>query len=248
MKYLKYLLTIGLLTFFINADAQYYEEVVYLTNGSIIRGDVIEQTKETIKIQIAGGSILVYKMEEVEKIVKEEKVLKFKKAERDYQIKETGYYNAITFGFLPGREAEWGDLAFGGSLHYTFGYQYKRILGAGVGIGADVYIYNEIQNLFPIYLQGKGYLSSKPFSPYYCVDAGYGFATVGNSWNIVDAKGGLYIHPKIGFRFASRANAAFTMELGYSYQGAKYIYDDWQGRYEDKMSFRRVSVLFGVLF
>jgi sRNA-binding regulator protein Hfq len=248
MKYLKYLLTIGLLTFFINADAQYYEEVVYLTNGSIIRGDVIEQTKETIKIQIAGGSILVYKMEEVEKIVKEEKVLKFKKAERDYQIKETGYYNSITFGFLPGLDAEWGDLAFGGSLHYTFGYQYKRILGAGVGIGADVYIYNEIQNLFPIYLQGKGYLSSKPFSPYYCVDAGYGFATVGNSWNIVDAKGGLYIHPKIGFRFASRANAAFTMELGYSYQGAKYIYDDWQGRYEDKMSFRRVSVLFGVLF
>ena len=32
------------------------------------------------------------------------------------------------------------------------------------------------------------------------------------------------------------------------YQMAKYTYDDWQGRYEDKISFRRVSLLFGVLF
>jgi sRNA-binding regulator protein Hfq len=247
MKYLKYLLTIGLFTFFINADAQYYEEIVYLTNGSIIRGDVIEQTKDIIKIEIAGGSILVYKMSEVEKIVKEEKVLKFKKAERDYQIKELGYYNSITFGFLPGRE-QFGNFAFGGSLHYTFGYQYKRILGAGIGIGADAYIYDNIQNIFPVYLEGRGYFSEKPFSPYYCVNAGYGFATVSNSWNIVDAQGGIYIHPKIGFRLPSRSNAAFTMELGYSYQRAKYTYDDWQGRYEDKMSFRRVSVMFGVLF
>lgn len=248
MKYLKYLLTIGLLTCFVNADAQYYEEVVYLTNGSIIRGDVIEQTKEVIKIEIAGGSILVYKMEEVEKIIKEEKVLKFKKKERDYQIKDTGYFHSISFGFLPGRNAQFGNFAFGGSLHYTFGYQYKRILGVGIGVGTDAYIYNNIQNIFPVYLEARGYFSDKPFSPYYRVDVGYGFTTVGNSWNIIDASGGLYVHPKIGFRFPSRSNAAFVMELGYSHQGAKYTYDDWQGRYEDSMAFRRVSLLFGILF
>jgi sRNA-binding regulator protein Hfq len=248
MKYLKYLLTIGLLTCFINADAQYYEEVVYLTNGSIIRGEVIEQTKETIKIQIEGGSILVYKMDEVERIVKEEKKIKSKKTERDYQVQDTGYFHSINFGFLPGRNAEWGDFAFGGSLHYTFGYQYKRMLGAGIGVGGDAYIYNNIQNVFPVYLQARGYFLNQPFSPYYSVNVGYGFATSNNAWNIVDASGGLYVHPKIGFRLASRSNAAFTVELGYSHQMAKYTYDDWQGRYEDKMSFRRISILFGVLF
>ncbi|MFT5834185.1 MAG: sRNA-binding regulator protein Hfq [Cognaticolwellia sp.] len=247
MKYLKYLLTIGLLTCFINADAQYYEEVVYLTNGSVIRGNVLEQTKETIKIEITGGSILVYKMSEVEKIVKEEKKLKFKKKERDYQIKETGYYNAISVGFLPGL-GQFGDFAFGGSLHYTFGYQYKPILGAGIGIGGDAYIYDAIQNIIPIYLEGRGYFSNKPFSAYYSVNAGYGFALRSNAWNVTDEKGGIYVHPKIGFRFPSRSNAAFTMELGYSYQRATFTYDDWQGRYEDKISFRRISMRFGVLF
>lgn len=48
------------------------QEVVYLKNGSIIRGQVIEQIPNvSIKIQTRDGSIFVYEMEEVLKIVKE---------------------------------------------------------------------------------------------------------------------------------------------------------------------------------
>jgi len=48
------------------------QEVVYLKNGSIIRGQVIEQIPNvSIKIQTRDGNIFVYKMEEVLKIVKE---------------------------------------------------------------------------------------------------------------------------------------------------------------------------------
>ena len=44
-------------------------EVVYLKNGSIIRGLIIEQQPNVlIKIQTKDGSIFVYKMDEVEKI------------------------------------------------------------------------------------------------------------------------------------------------------------------------------------
>ena len=49
-----------------------YIEVVYLKNGSIIRGIIIEQTPNVqIKIQTKDGSVFVYKMDEVEKITKE---------------------------------------------------------------------------------------------------------------------------------------------------------------------------------
>ncbi len=48
------------------------QEVVYLKNGSMIRGTVIEQiVGQSLKIQTADGSIFVYRMDEVEKITKE---------------------------------------------------------------------------------------------------------------------------------------------------------------------------------
>ncbi|MFN5983557.1 MAG: hypothetical protein ACK479_08835 [Fluviicola sp.] len=47
-------------------------DVVYLKNGSIIRGQIIEQIpNQSLKIRTNDGSVFVYKMEEVEKIVKE---------------------------------------------------------------------------------------------------------------------------------------------------------------------------------
>lgn len=48
------------------------EEVVYLKNGSSIRGTIIEQIpNSTLKIQTKDGSVFVYNINEVEKITKE---------------------------------------------------------------------------------------------------------------------------------------------------------------------------------
>lgn len=47
-------------------------DVVYLKNGGITKGIIIEQIpNESIKIQTADGSIFVYKMDEIEKMSKE---------------------------------------------------------------------------------------------------------------------------------------------------------------------------------
>ena len=51
-----------------------YIDVVYLKNGSILKGLILEQTPNvSLKIQTNGGSIFIYKMEEIEKIIKEPK-------------------------------------------------------------------------------------------------------------------------------------------------------------------------------
>lgn len=50
-----------------------FEEVVYLKNGSIIHGIIIEQVpNQSIKIKTNDGNVFVYKVEEIEKITKEE--------------------------------------------------------------------------------------------------------------------------------------------------------------------------------
>lgn len=54
------------------AMAQNYRDVVYLKNGSIIKGVVLEQvTGGDIKIQTADGSLFVYPSDQVIKVVKE---------------------------------------------------------------------------------------------------------------------------------------------------------------------------------
>lgn len=54
------------------AFAQEMQDVVYLKNGSIIRGLVIEQVPgKSLKIRTRDGSVFGYSMEEVERITKE---------------------------------------------------------------------------------------------------------------------------------------------------------------------------------
>ena len=50
-----------------------YVDVVYLKNGSIIKGIILEQIpNQTIKIETADGSIFVYDMNRVTKITREQ--------------------------------------------------------------------------------------------------------------------------------------------------------------------------------
>ena len=56
----------------ISSGQNNYEEVVYLKNGSVIHGVIIEQIPNTsIKIKTNDGNIFVFKMDEIEKITKE---------------------------------------------------------------------------------------------------------------------------------------------------------------------------------
>ncbi|MDB5228662.1 MAG: hypothetical protein JWN78_2855 [Bacteroidota bacterium] len=109
------------------------EEVVYLKNGSIIRGTIIEQIpNETLKIQTRDGSVFVYKFDEIIKITKEPPV---KSATGDVQnvllqdkmkrAKTTGIALIATAGALIvaggtsfgiGRRKEVSSFGDGGSL------------------------------------------------------------------------------------------------------------------------------------
>lgn len=55
-----------------NTDNLTYMDVLYLKNGGMIKGDIIEQEpNKSVKIKTKDGNIFVYKIEEISKISKE---------------------------------------------------------------------------------------------------------------------------------------------------------------------------------
>ena len=52
--------------------AQRTVETVYLKNGGIVKGEIIEQVpNQSLKVRTKDGNVFVYQMEEVERIVRE---------------------------------------------------------------------------------------------------------------------------------------------------------------------------------
>lgn len=55
------------------AQNKSYRDVVYLKNGSVVKGTITEQIpNQSLKMETSDGSIFVYQMSEVDKITKEE--------------------------------------------------------------------------------------------------------------------------------------------------------------------------------
>jgi hypothetical protein len=64
---------VAAINFSVSAQNGNMEDVVYLKNGSIIHGTIIEQIpNESLKLKTKDGSVFVYKIVEVEKITKEQ--------------------------------------------------------------------------------------------------------------------------------------------------------------------------------
>ena len=96
------------------------EDVVYLKNGSVIHGTILETVPDqTVKIQTADHNIFIFKMDEVARITK---------ASPDYfRKKERGYTNYLDVGYLHGI----GDgtlLFYGNTLTHSNDYNGISIL------------------------------------------------------------------------------------------------------------------------
>ena len=101
------------------------QEVVYLKNGSIIRGTIIEQQpNKLIKIQTNDGNVFVYNIDEVDKITKEPYYNRnHKKNNSNFQYKETnGYKGFLELGYTFGT----GDFCEDElEINGTYGYQFN---------------------------------------------------------------------------------------------------------------------------
>ena len=196
-------------------SAQIPQEIVYLKNGSVIRGIVLEQIpNQSVKVQTKDGSIFVYKVEEIEKISKDfEKKNNKILSETSYDLK--GYRGFVDIGYIFGVGEE-GLKEDRIEFSTTHGYQLNNhfFIGGGVGIhymtSSDVF-------LLPMFVDFKGYLLNGNVSPFFDLKGGY--SHILSELEDEDIKGGLYIAPSVGVRFfIPEGNIGLNLSLGFNLQ------------------------------
>ena len=195
------LLVIGVLFCTMTAMAQSYRDVVYLHNGSVIRGQVVEHTiGGKMRVQTADGSLFVYESNEV-RLIEKELVKNSRRPQYNYQPNESVYRGYVELsGTIPtGRYwAPHIDLATGHGA-YIHPYIY-----AGGGIGFSVFPDEEFA-LIPIYGEVRGILPTNVgVKPYIGMRLG-----VSTDFGSV----GLYVSPAIGFSVRR-----FDLSLAYTGQ------------------------------
>ncbi len=214
------------------------EDVIYLKDGSVLRGEIIEMNDDQIKIQILGGSILVYDRSEMDRMEKQAPIFNGKLKER--YMKTKGVYYLGETGFLwqnPYEDAP------GVNIQAAAGYMWSPQLATGIGIGASAYL---DYFLMPIYLDLRSQLTE---TIYAFVDIGYGIKTNKREDYVTD-RGGFMINPGIGFKFNTKSKHAWLLSFGYQYQNAKEVYyRGWDGAYVERdYHFKRLSMRFGLMF
>jgi hypothetical protein len=129
-------MTIVLVCVFVFSTALFSQtgpkDIVYLKNGSTIKGFVLEQIpNETVKIQTTDGNIYVFKMSEVERIVKETTVNVDAPSWQVQENQSEPIGGVTIFGGLlvpTGKFAGTsGDQAGLAKLGFTFGMEYSGI-------------------------------------------------------------------------------------------------------------------------
>lgn len=191
----KLFLTLVALFVVAELSAQRYDEVVYLKNGSEIRGSVIEYTSgETIKIQTRDGSIFVFQSNEVERI----------SIVRNIKEKTAGLEQGHRW-FVEYAETigECSRIELSG----VYGYQIRPKLFIGGGAGFHYY-FDEDAYEVPIFVDVRYDFINRRATPFVDVRGGY---TVGTYF-------GPYCSPTVGARIRLGNWGAINIGAGYTMQ------------------------------
>ncbi len=224
------------------------KDVVYLKNGSIIKGTILEMIPNgTLKIETTDGSIFIYKLEEVEKTTKEEGeapktnestppqiIYSYSKKEEN-RTTPSGYFIYARFGpRISILETPTIDV----SLGIINGIHVNEYLSLGVGIDAARLSFSEDQNssipVYPIFLDSRFHIPRGRVNPMFSFQFGYAYTgtpTIVNYNNQtysyydtfmpIAGKGGVYMAIGVGLRVIINKTFSFLGDGGLSVQSLK---------------------------
>jgi hypothetical protein len=235
---------------------------VHLNNGDVVRGSITDiERRKFVEIEVDGKKIR-YEQEDIRRILHsvpvsetEKETVKIKEKEPKVIIDpatliDKGNYNTTYLSFSYGQNQE-GDFSIGPGVHTVWGKQWSATKGLGFGLGIDNYRASRGETIYPIYADYRLYPIKKDKGYYLNMGAGYGFAFKNKSRGIVNANGGLYAAPSIGYRSASKDGVSLNMELGFKYQHAYFeeISDRTEGDIEMRTNeYQRITFRLGLMF
>jgi hypothetical protein len=204
------------------------QDVVYLKNGSVIRGIIIEQIpNESLKIQTVDENIFAYNISEVAKITKE--AIKNNRTRKNNSNNYGSYRGFVDIGYTIGirTDINCGRL----ELTTSQGYQFNPYLFLGLGVGAHYFIGPESYAM-PIFADIRANFSRGKVIPFSGLKIGY----------VAGERNGLYLNSFVGGKFMITSKFAFNLSFGYTYQYA----EDWSNFDDEDIS--GLSIKLGIEF
>lgn len=180
----KFLLALTMFAFVGLTYAQSLQDVVYLKNGSIIRGVIVEQVpNQTIKIQTKDKNVFVFNVNEIEKITKEDEERKERSRKEAIETDPSvnnGLKSGVNFEpallLAPVVEKSSNDKKYIlTQAQVTANCQINPFIALGIGAGVRSYSFDD--TYFPLYGQFRVNFKNKPVSPYLETALGYGFSS-----------------------------------------------------------------------
>jgi len=261
MKHLvhTFLIITFLIGMFLPSHAQtpkYEDDVLYLKNGSVLRGELIPTSSaETITFRLLDGQVMHFAKTEIETLQKES--ARFRKVRPNYKggawrppyVFRGGYYRKFSFGLASGQSGGFGVTS--PYMDISYGYNIHPRLQLGIGTGFHGYGEGL---LIPAYLDIGSRILQKNYSPVVNLQAGYSF-TMTTNWRNEEFRGGLMLHPSIGMSMPGKDGREIIISLGYRHQPTFLSYTDiiWtpngtQIPYEvsGNQTFRRITLQFSM--
>jgi hypothetical protein len=192
---------------------------VYLKNGSLIRGKILEIEPENhIKIQDLCGNIWYYEIGQVEKITSEPFTQGTGRSKLPLEFSE-GFVNITSIGFLAGSPNNARVAPF--SLQMVNGWRSGMGLFTGAGIGIEFLN----SNYMPLFLDVRYDLFGRDVVPYILARGGYSvpLARDREEYDILYTySGGPLVAAGFGLKIKSRNHFAWDIGLMYRYQKTSY--------------------------
>ncbi len=202
-------------------SAQSLQEVVYLKDGSIISGDIIEMVPNTsLKIKTADGSVFAHKMEDVVKITKE---APYNAVSSTQEESPRSYGAAYGWEKAPRYRGFFGEsyIFHTGDIDEdrdyiwtSHGCQINPWVYVGAGAGVNYWFDSESWSV-PVFAHVRSEIHKlfrKNVSPYVDAKLGYSFADVE----------GVYFAPQVGCHFYfGHSKTGISVGIGYTLQNYK---------------------------
>ena len=201
--------------------------IIFYKDGSVFIGEIVEENSQLISLVISTLDTIN---------VNKNFIRKIKRTPKDIILHSNGkfHYTKGVFGSM--------DYGYGISENYTV--QFDIMLGMhlnekyAVAIGTGYHQYDSFFQVpnnnftwisnpsFPLYVYGRYTPWKKKWRPYADLKLGYGRA-IQTWWDNNNRRGGLFMQPGIGVKFASRNNFRFKISLSQAIQRSVGTRFDW---------------------
>ncbi len=234
------------------------KDVVYLKNGSVVRGTIVLQDPgKFIKLKTADNSLWVFKIAEIDSITRLEPV-KVKISPK------TGYFNLTEIGILAGTFSNATRTPL--SLMNISSWYFANGLTAGLGAGVEL----SRESYLPVVADFRYYFRDRRPLPFISLQAGYSIPLGGsytqtfyavddrrmspliypgptpNNNDPINARGGFLINPALGIQTPLNENLFLTFSAGYRWMRHSYLRK--ADSYQLDIDYNRLSLKIGLLF